>query len=43
MIGHHCQRFFDALLNSETGLLPLPAVVRNTVVFDAERDTNRCT
>jgi hypothetical protein len=39
-IRHSCQRFFEALLNAETGLLTLPAVVIRPVVFDAERDAN---
>ena len=39
-IRHFCQRFFEALLNAETGLLTLPAVVTRPVVFDAERDAN---
>ena len=37
LVRHNRERLFDALLNSEPGLLALPAVVRRAVVFDAER------
>jgi hypothetical protein len=39
-IGDNRQRLFQALLYTDTGLLPLPAVVPGAVVFDAERDAN---
>ena len=39
-IGDDRQRLFQTLLYTDTGLLPLPAVVPGAVVFDAERDAN---
>ncbi len=40
LVGDPGERFFETLLYAETGLLALPAVVRGSVVFDAERDAN---
>lgn len=39
-VGNGFKRLLQALLNAETGLLTLPAVVIGPVVFDAERDSN---
>ncbi len=40
LVRHLFQRFFEPLLNAQTGFLTLPAVEARPVVFDAERDAN---
>jgi hypothetical protein len=38
MVRNSAQRFFQSLLHAEASLLPLPTVVRRTVVLNAERN-----
>ena len=40
LVSDEGERFLEALLHADTVFLPLPAVVRRTVVFDAERDAH---
>jgi hypothetical protein len=40
VIGNPPEGFFDTLLHTEAGLLPLPAIVRGAVVLNTERDAH---
>ncbi len=42
LIGHTRQRVLNSMLHTDTALLPLPAVVRGTVILYAECDTDDC-